>query len=262
MVEPLAFTNPGGKLFQGAFLPSPDGRQIAWSTLQAVESGEARVQLKVASSDGSGEKTLIDEKRAFPTRPDPVRWSRDGKSLYYSNAPYGIGGYILFGGWTDLQKVDLSTGQVQEILPQRGCMCALSLSPDEGRIATINRPEADFLELILLDVATGEKKKARLPTGHSQAGAIQWSPDGKELLVTVAVGNPDKEAYSIIKLDADTLDQTPLVTDDPRNLETAAWPLRSTVWLNDRNGDAWRMDPSTGELVKAAQGEHVVPASQ
>jgi Tol biopolymer transport system component len=253
----LTFMTADGRPFDGTFLPSPDGSRIVWSDVLSEDASGTHVQLIIANVDGSGQKVLIDENRPHPTRPEPVRWSNDGKSLYYTNVPYGIGGYILFFGGQDLKKLDIASGKSTQILPP-DCMCALALSPDEAWVASVHRPEGDHLDVYVTSTGGGNPVKGSLPANYEQAGKIVWSPDSQSLLVTAALGDPDNESFTVVLFHAADMSSKVLIQDDPHNLETALWPSAGVVWLNDKDDNAWRMDPSTGNLTQSSSGESVL----
>jgi hypothetical protein len=129
-VSQLKFMNPDDYLGSTGFLPSPDGKRIAWGQFITMDSGgKTHSTLKVANADGSDEKTLLDATDEGPFYRTPVGWSRDGQSLYYSGVPDGIGGYMLFGNGTDLVRVDLKTGQEQVIMSDRSTFRPFARSP-------------------------------------------------------------------------------------------------------------------------------------
>lgn len=258
----LPFVNPGGNFFEGQILPSPDGERIAWGTtaFEPNPAGDTHIQVNVAHVDGTGAQILLDKRLADSVLPQPVQWSRDGRYLYFTDEPYGIGGYILFWGGPDLQQVDLATGAITEILPDQGCLCAMSLSPDGTLLAVITG--IDPLELVLRNILDGTERRTQLESGHWQAGNIVWSPDGKSLMYTMAIGDPEKESYSIVRVDVGTLAQTVLIHDDPRLLETIVWADAKTVWLNSVLGGAWRMDADTGEATLVAEGRAVIEVAR
>jgi Tol biopolymer transport system component len=258
--QDLTFMNPDQKIFDGLFLPSPDGSRIAWSKVLSEDASGTHTQLWIANVDGTGQKALIDETRQLPSRPEPVRWSNDGKALYYTNVPYGIGGYILFFGGSDLAKVDIASGQSTPILIT-GCLCDAVLSPDESQVAYVQKPEADQMTIFLRKAAGGDPQKASLPANHLQAGGIVWSPDGQSFLVTSARGEPDNEAFSVVLFHAADMSSKVLVPDDARLLQAAVWPAAGVVWLNDKDGNAWRLDPASGTLTQSSNGERALIGS-
>jgi hypothetical protein len=114
---------------------------------------------------------------------------------------------------------------------------------------------------VLHDVATGDERRLSVDAGHLQAGDIVWSPDGKALVYTMAISNfenPESEKYAIARVDAATLSQTILIPDDQRLLQTAVWPTVNAVWLNDKDNNAWQMNPETGEVMLVEEGKRVV----
>ncbi|HEY3345955.1 MAG TPA: hypothetical protein VGJ97_13555 [Anaerolineaceae bacterium] len=257
----LAFMTQGETNFSGIFLPSPDGARIAWSKVLSEDSTGTHSQLMIANVDGSNQKTVIDQTVNPPSRPEPVRWSNDGKSLYYTNMPYGIGGYILFYGGPDLVKLDLASGNSTQIL-KTGCLCSASISPDESLVVYLQKPEADQLNIFVKPVTGGDPIKANLPANHLQAGGIVWAPDGRSFLVTAARGEPDQEAFSVILFHVADMSSIVLIPDDARVLEPALWPAPGVVWLNDNANNAWRMDPANGTLTQTSTGERALAGTR
>ena len=258
----LTFITSGSDYFQGDFLPSPDGTLIAWgtNTFDLANGNATRSILKVANMDGSEEKTIYDETLVDQSiLPQPIQWSLDGTTFYYTDSPYGIGGYILFSGGPNLKRVDVASGAITEILPDSGCLCAMTVSPDGETVAVI--VGAGPLELVLHDIETGVERTVEIDPGHLQGGNILWAADGKSLLYTMAVSNfenPEAEKYAIVKVDAETLEQTVRVADNEALYNTMMWISPEIVWLNDLNGNAWLMNAATGEVTQAEAGFRVV----
>jgi len=258
-VTELPFVNSGGESFDVRFLPSPDGSQIAWGTnaFDPANGNASRSTLNIANVDGSNLQTVLDKSLENQSiLPEPIQWSQDGKTLYFTNEPYGIGGYILFRGGPDLQKVDVATGTVTPILDDLGCLCAMSIAPDGSMVARIIGVEP--LVLVLHDIATGKEQTSNLAAGHLQAGDILWSADQKSLVYTLAVSNPDSEKYAIVQVDTATLKQTTLVPDDERLLYTVEWPDSNLIWAGDKDSQVWLLAPDTGVLAAVGQGGIVV----
>jgi WD40-like Beta Propeller Repeat len=261
-VTELPFINSGGPSFEGDYLPSPDGTMIAWgtSTFDTSTGADTHITLNVAWADGSDQQVLVDEYLSDSSPlPQPIQWSADGRYFYYTNIPYGIGGYILFGGGPDLHRVDVETGEIIEILPDTGCLCPMRVSPDGKTVAYI--PGAGTLDFVLHAIESGEERKAEIDPGHLQAGHILWSPDGRTLIYTMAISNfenTEAEQYAIVRVDAATLEQTVIVRNNEALYDAVLWPVADVVWVMDKGGNAWLMNPETGELTVAQEGKQVV----
>jgi hypothetical protein len=159
----------------------------------------------------------------------------------------------LFAGGPDLKRVDLQSGAVSEVVPDTtGCLCPMTVSPDGSSVAYI----AGFgpLELVLRQVASGEERRAPIDANHLQAGNILWSPDGATLFYTMAVSNFENQAsekFAVVRVEVASLTQTIVLPDDERLLNTVLWPEASTLWLNDKLGNSWRMNAATGDLSRS-----------
>jgi hypothetical protein len=248
----LPFVNSGTGSFDVKFLPSPDGSRIAWgtSTLDPADANATKITLNVANADGSDLKTVLDTSlKNQSILPQPLQWSPDGGRFYFTSEPYGIGGYILFSGGPDLSAVDVASGQITPILKNKGCLCAMSVSPDGGTVAVV--AGAGPLTLVLHDVASGGERSAPIDPGHLQAGDLLWAPDGHSLVYTMAVSNydnPDLEKYTVVRVDAASLKQTTLIPDDVQLPFTALWPDSNMIWLGDKDAKVALLNPDTGAV--------------
>jgi Tol biopolymer transport system component len=208
--------------------------------------------LTVARSDGSQEWLVVEdwsERALGHTTPRPLRWSQDGRYLYFTNRPVPDGCAVFVNG-SDLQRVSLADGSVTEIVPAVGLW--LSLSPNEDKLAYVGYGDRG---LVLRDVATGRERQTQIKAaeepGDTHVGHIVWSPDRKSLMLTVAIdacGPPENRAHTIVRVDAETLSQTTIITQDDRLFTTDAWPQAARVLLKDRDGKSHWLNPKTGSL--------------
>ena len=237
---------------------SPDGKWIAQGMMEgpfmAGDDEKYHYRLKVVSADRRIEWTAVDETAHWGlgyTTPRPFHWSRDGRYLYFTNEPVPDGCAVFVNG-SDLKRLDLTTGRVQEMLPPKAWW--LSLSPDETKLAYIYW-NGEALEIVLRDLATGAERRAKLDASldDSQAGSIVWSPDGKALMLTVAIHPCDTAnwANSVVRVETATLSQRVLIRQDKRLYVTQDWPEADKVLLKDNEGNSWRMDAMTGQVTAA-----------
>jgi WD40-like Beta Propeller Repeat len=245
---------------------SPDGKWIAQGMMEgpflAGDEEKYHYQLKVVSADRSIEWTAVDERARWGlgyTSPRPLHWSKDEalgttalsttRYLYFTNEPVPDGCAVFVNG-SDLQRMDLITGQVQEILPRKAWW--LSLSPDERQLAYVYW-NGEALEIVLRTLTTGAERRAKLKgaSGDSQAGNIVWSPDGNAFMLTVATHpcNLESWTHSIVRVDCAALSQKVLILEDKRLFITVEWPKAEQVLLKDKEGNSWWMDATTGQVV-------------
>jgi Tol biopolymer transport system component len=227
---------------------SPDGAWVAVTTALFPTGAAERyyTQLRVMRLDGSAAWLPVDEWAPWGlgyTTPEAFQWSVDGRSLYYTNRPVPDGCALFVNGW-DLWRLDLETGEAEEVVP--GTSLWLALSPDEGTLAYVRD------DLVLLDLQSGAERRLTLSevdqAVNKEVGNLVWSPDGSALLLTVAYDacTPDTWAQSILRVDVDSLTPTLLVDRDPRLLSTLEWPAPNQALLTDRDGDRYWLDPASG----------------
>ena len=231
---------------------SPDKKWVAngMAALPADGGEEYYTELVVANTNGlitwSSSKML--PMGLGYTTPRPLQWSKDGRYLYYTNRPVPDG-CALFVNGSDLLRLDLTSGQVSQIVPAIGLW--LSLSPDERTLAYIGYGPRG---LVLRDLASDAEREVKLDfPDWTQLGQIVWSPDGNSLALTAAhepCGSSDWGlSGSVLKVDVKSLNVTTLLARDRRMLKTIEWPTADRIGLEDRANREWWMDPADGLLT-------------
>jgi hypothetical protein len=242
---------------------SPDGKWVAVGLVafpkENIGGQQAYIRLMIFSADGKIHWMIFDKweelNLGFPI-PAPLKWSRDSKHFYFTHrvTPDGCSAFSLL---TDLQQVNLADGTVTELLPQSAV--TLALAPDQSQVAYVGQGDRG---LILKDLVTGEERETEIDPGKEfDAGNIMWSPDGNALALTLAI-NPCTGEYggsktvwaestSILRVDANTLQQRVLVEEDPRWFITWEWNEAEKITITDGvENSLWHLDVNTREITK------------
>jgi hypothetical protein len=99
--------------------------------------------------------------------PKPVRWSNDGRDLFFSNVPSPDGcGTTVNGG--DLWRLSLSSGQLTEMTPFIGLV--IDVSPDGTQLAVDAAYGRGFL---IRHLETGSEQSIPLPDPGSNLEKFQ-----------------------------------------------------------------------------------------
>ena len=228
---------------------SPDRRWSAYTLLALPPAGGERYyrRLVVTSQNGALVYPLVDEWGVFGADyriPKPLAWfgmsPTEFPLLYWTNLP-GSDTCPAFRNGADLQRLKLAEGAGQALLSDVGNW--LSVSPDQSRAAVAG---ADGLSIY--DLTNGQRRSVALPPG--QAGQVIWSPDGRQVALTVAdrAGDPcEATTHTLLLVDADTLAVKLRVANDPRRLFTESWSQLGMVKLDSASGQPWLLDPQSGE---------------
>ena len=203
--------------------------RLAWSTYNVVEGGtDLHSQIVVSDTDGSNLQVLLDqtdEERILAVG----RWSEDGNRLYFSKEPIGLGGYILFGGATDLWVYDFEGGNSKQLFSDAlGFICIDDLSPDETYIA--QHCALEVLGVVNLD--NGDIGTIAAPAGlgdKTVVGGARFDPSGRRLAYTLALNNPEAEqGWAAV---SDSLDgSSDLLAEAPPGDY-----FRVATWLNENS---------------------------
>jgi Tol biopolymer transport system component len=148
--------------------------------------------------DGSQLETLLSQEAGAtpPTVLVAEAWSADGQTLYFSKEPVGLGGYILFSGASNLYKIDVTTKQVTELIPEGSpsgpVICLDAISGDYRYVAE----HCTQGVITIRDMTSGGTTTILPPegaAGFQVMGNARFSPDGSRVAFALAKSNPDNE---------------------------------------------------------------------
>jgi WD40 repeat protein len=204
--------------------------RLAWGT-QLTDSTPSSI-LQISALDGSQLETLLTQGTTTP----PLQlvaefWSADGQLLYFSKELVGLGGYILFGGASNLYQVNITTREVTEVIP---------LSPSSGQQACLDaisgnhRYVADHCSqntITIRDLTSGGTTTIQPPpevSGFRTLGSARFSPDGNRLAYALARGDQNDEQGWVAVSDGTSGGSKLILTSQAGAYYTIAG------WLNDQ----------------------------
>jgi len=206
-------------------------------------------ELVVSKLDNSLSWTLVQAEELWAMGyilPVPIHFSKDGSQLFFvhQSTADGCG---LFASGSNLQQVELATGQFSEINGTAGISQAIS--PDDSTLALVRRT-TDTTALILLDLLSGAEREVPLSVGEpTESGRIVWSPDGSSLVLTLAHEPCSSNwTHSIVQVDIPSLTITTLVEKDERHFWSTEW-VENKIRLEDVQGNRWWLALESGEII-------------
>ena len=203
----------------------------------------------VARTDSSKTFTVIDRWSNFGlgyTIPQPFRWSQDEHYFYFKNLPVPDGCSVLLNA-SDLQRVDLRTGQIKEVM--QPVHTWILLAPNDKTVAAVNHGV-----LLLGDIAEPDTRRTdfALTSNTESIGAIQWSTDSKQFVLAqlfdVCTQTPFGSKSSIVWVDATSGQARVLIKEDARRFVAERWRSLHEVLLRDKDFQRWILNTKTGAL--------------
>lgn len=139
-----------------------------------------------------------------------AHWSSDSKYVYFHTWLGGSVGECFYEGYdtgVGLFRVDLQTGQPKEVLPlfnENSVWYGFSFSPTDRWLVYGIRT----LDLVIVDIITGESINVAHEKDFSQGGGYIWSPDGLRFVYSTVKYRPNhvggREGYTLRLVDAKT----------------------------------------------------------
>lgn len=163
---------------------SPDGQRIAF-----VSNASGRLNLWVMAADGTGAKQLLtsNDRQSTPT------WTADGKEIVYEQDK---GGDELY----DIYAVGADGGTPRNLTKTDGVSETGPLFSGDGTEIAFQHKEkvAPSTNLAVMDWKTGAVRVLTHEADPKASwGVAAWSPDGRYLYATRAVGIDDSDVYRV-----------------------------------------------------------------
>lgn len=191
-VNPLSFIE---KIGQGLDVTANAPARVAWDIYTTEASLTS--QIFISALDGSQKQAVFTETNDnSPSVLVVAGWSRDGQRLYFSHEPLGLGGYILYGGLSNLSVYNPADGSSQELISSEAagtiCLDALSPAPREQWVAD----HCATHTVAVRNLQTGVRNELSPPAGLPDAnftGSTRFSLDGTRVAYALARGDPENE---------------------------------------------------------------------
>jgi hypothetical protein len=184
-----------------------DTPRLGWGTFPDASVSPMKAQIWVSSGDGSDAQVAYEAemKPEMPSHFVFERWAADGQSFYFSQEPWGIGGYLILAGASSLYRYNAGDGAVTEIMPfdmQGGMLCLDDFYGEVSRVAdhcgtpTLNIHDRDSGATTIIEAPMDGSHLS--PPGeavkeHTVIGSARFSPNGQRVAFALARGNPDAE---------------------------------------------------------------------
>ena len=254
-VEALDFT-AGEEMASLTFAVSDDERRIAWTHSTFGAEGVVS-QLWTANLDGSDVRLVVEsdpsDEIAEYYSLEAVRWMPDG-DLVYAWQVTGIGGYILFFGWSSLYRYDPDADTTTPLVPLEGegaGPCWYALSPDGSRAAGGCGTEG----MKERDLASGTESAFPVLADQAQQGGAAYSPSGTRFAFAIARGNPDDELGQVLVRLSPDEEAIVLSTQTPGYFERILWAGEDRLVVGAVRNEGGSVDLLSVEGTRSTLGE-------
>ncbi len=237
------------------------GGHLAWGRV-VISGTVATTELSVGAPDGSQAKSVA--KRNNPANQPPrvyvpLQFSKDGTRLYYGLEPSGLGGYILFGGATNLSSYSVNDGKSTELIKDNqvgGSTCIDGVSPNDKLVAY----HCGEKGVGVFDLATKKSSTIQLPADLKEAkalGNVRFNPESTRVAFAAARRNPDDEQGWVL-VSSGLTGTSKMIAKSPAKdyYELITWLSADTLLLQSHNPQpaVWTIKTDGSGLTKLGDG--------
>ncbi len=216
--------------FYGTYLRGESDSRLWWSTKVQELIGNAEENAIDGSASIGADAVLVDEdlrvmaneERSvfevwnFGNKIGEIRaehsavslFKRDSGRSYLGIRPDGLGGYILFGGPSEVYRVDESS--LTKVYDGNG-KNGFASDVANDKLVAIEDPSAEgkHPSVAVYDLKTQKSQSYPVPARYGFAGeAYFFAESDKQLTYEAAIGDPDNEEYALYLIDLTTGKQT------------------------------------------------------
>jgi len=227
------------------FAVSEDETRIAWTHTFFGQASRFS-KLWIAGIDGSNPELIV-ETGTPDSQPLPeyfaleaVRWMDDG-DLIYAWQVTGIGGYILFFGWSSFYRYSPADGASTPLIPasEEGAgPCWYALSPDGAYAAGGCGPDG----MRERELPGGAEIAFPVLPDQGQQGEAAYSPSGDRLAYAIARGNYEDEGGQVLLRLNRGESPTATASHSPGYFERILWADEDRLVVGYTVGEAGAVD--------------------
>lgn len=239
-------------------LPSPDG---SWTAYFFGLFQNKDYRLSVANFDDSIVWNIHQKNFGGESWFIPYRWSQNSRYLYF-NIQVSFSGYVPFYQGAGLQRLDVITGEISEILPNGYLVTsdtvsiynwdfeAFSLSPNDDKLAYTNDADKSVqgVQLVIRDMKTN-KEMNMLFDKYTDVGSILWSPKQDYLILAATNGTNWSNTIGFIELiELDSLTTKSILRNINQVINPLVWVNNHTVLVREYGGNYFYLDIMSEKL--------------
>ncbi len=238
------------------------GGHLAWGKY-VISGTVATTELFLAPPDGSQAKSIVKKNTPAAQEPralTPFQFSRDASRLYYGLEPVGLGGYILFGGATNLWSYSLSDDKATELIKDKqvgGFVCIDGVSPNDKLVAY----HCSGKGIGVLDLATKKSSVIQLPADLKEVKALgnaRFNPDSTRIAFAAARNDPnDEQGWILVSTGLTGASKIIAKSAAKDYYELIAWLNADTLLLQSHNPQPalWTVKVDGSGLQKLGDGQ-------
>lgn len=232
-----------------SFILTHDGSKIAW--VETPGTSYEYSKLYMYDFTTGAKELLYEEHFDDTTYIAPRQWSQGANSVFFSKQRGEIGGYIIFGGFSNLYKLDVKTKTASDnLLPFDTPGPTYGTDIHDDRLVVFFGQKDDQPVLTIWDIITGESTRVPITNneGFRGGGNGTMSPDGTKIVFNIAHWKYDDEHYRtmLYNLTDDTLS---VLGDYPNDYAFVYRWVNNDMFIQKQKGEVQYID-SEGVVLK------------
>jgi hypothetical protein len=254
----VGIATPDGKVNPHPFITSndyltwvvsPNRQWIAWIEAK-LQTGSLITNLYVSKFDGTGRIIALKISSTKGLTLHPAAISNDGGTVLYGRETDDPKAYRVYPVFTDLYRLTVASGTSEHLPGEPRCACAASFTPDGRTIFRVDGNEEGYGAHFIDPSRPSDILIPALANKFTQSGDVLLSERGDLALYVLARGNANREAYTVVAVDAANKTQRLLIDSSPTRLRPIAFEKDSVIFSGWEKDGTYKLPLAGGTLTQ------------
>jgi hypothetical protein len=228
---------------------SPNRQWITWIEGKS-QAGSLITNMYIARADGSDRLIAlkISSTKALTVR--PVAVSNDGGTILYGREADDQKSYRVYPVYTDLYRLTVASGTSEHIPGEPRCACAANFTSDGLTIFRLDGNEESYAAHFIDPSRPSDVLIAPVANKFTQSGDVLLTERGDLAIYVLARGNANREAYTVVAVDAVSKTQRVLVDSSPTRLRPIAFEKDAIIFSGWEKDGTYKLPLAGGTLTQ------------
>ncbi len=254
----VGLATPDGTVTPHPFITSND--YLTWVISQnrawvvwidaKLQAGSLITNMLIARADGTNKLIALKISSSKGLTVHPVAVSNDGGTILYARETDDPKAYRVYPSYTDLYRLTVASGTSEHIPGEPRCACAANSTPDGRVIFRVDGNEDGYGAHFIEPTRPSDILIPAFANKFTQSGDVLLTERGDLAVYVLARGTANREAYTVVVVDAVSKTQRVLLDSSPNRLRPIAFEKDAVIFSGWEKDGTYKLPLAGGTLTQ------------